>query len=78
MLQGGMREAQQNVPVIALKDAAAVDIEAILHYLYTGLLPHRLEEQSWSLTGVLILAHMYEVYGLIQLVVQHLEKEVCV
>jgi len=77
MFESGLQEAQQNVPVITLRDAAAVDIEALLHCIYTGLLPGRQEEKKWSSTGVLSLAHMYEVHNLIPLLVQQVEQEVC-
>eukprot|EP00747_Dinoflagellata_sp_TGD_P020541 gnl/TRDRNA2_/TRDRNA2_127886_c0_seq1.p1 gnl/TRDRNA2_/TRDRNA2_127886_c0~~gnl/TRDRNA2_/TRDRNA2_127886_c0_seq1.p1 ORF type:complete len:330 (+),score=57.84 gnl/TRDRNA2_/TRDRNA2_127886_c0_seq1:71-1060(+) len=77
LLDSGMQETQGALPLITLKDARSADIEAFLHFLYKGRMPARGAPSApqWSADGILELADMYHVTGLVHLAVKELEDE---
>lgn len=74
MLESGMQEGQQEKPLLFVKDAASADLEAFLHFLYTGRLPEVGNElYRWSAAGVLVLADRYDVRSMVNASLKVLE-----
>eukprot|EP00747_Dinoflagellata_sp_TGD_P196727 gnl/TRDRNA2_/TRDRNA2_67201_c0_seq1.p1 gnl/TRDRNA2_/TRDRNA2_67201_c0~~gnl/TRDRNA2_/TRDRNA2_67201_c0_seq1.p1 ORF type:complete len:154 (-),score=16.43 gnl/TRDRNA2_/TRDRNA2_67201_c0_seq1:107-568(-) len=73
MLESEMQEAQGVKPILTFRGTAAVNIEAFLHYLYTDKLPPH--EVGWSASDLLILADIYDVQGMVPLVIKELQDK---
>eukprot|EP00930_Biecheleria_cincta_P072264 TRINITY_DN59690_c0_g1_i1.p1 TRINITY_DN59690_c0_g1~~TRINITY_DN59690_c0_g1_i1.p1 ORF type:complete len:277 (-),score=61.86 TRINITY_DN59690_c0_g1_i1:206-1036(-) len=80
MLESEMKEGRAGS--IAFQGAETADVEAFLYYLYHGTLPHASEEapeklgDKWSAAGLMELADMYEVPGLLKIAATALVQSV--